>query len=373
MHLAAAGLCSSGATSMRLRCGLLSQPAQPERRTNMQVEWSTTISEIPVALAWSDDGRWLAAGGADGEVFVVDAVGLCEVTRFAAHTNGLFQLAWQPSGNRLLTSGQDGCARVWDLSDNDARPVGEVRFAQDWVEHCGWQPSGKSFAAAAGRDVKVLDADGALQRDYRFESSTVAALAWRPQGAQLAAAGYQGVMLFSPLDARQPPKALPWNGSMVSMAWRPDGSVIACGCQDSSVHFWRLREGTEAYMSGYETKPRHLVWSRDGEWLATSGGSDVTLWRFRKSSPEGTSPTNLRRHRAPLQALAFAPRGRRLISGCAGGWVCLWDQFEDFTPPTEALQFSAGIEALAWQPRATGGMFAVGDAAGTVQLLVTAK
>jgi len=342
----------------------------------MRIEWSTTISEIPVALDWSDDGRWLAAGGADGEVLIVDAAGFREVTRFTAHSNGLFQLAWQPSGNRLLTSGQDGCARVWGVADGDVHPVAEVRFAQDWVEHCGWQPSGESFAAAAGRDVKVLDADGALQRDYRFEASTVAALAWRPQGAQLAAAGYQGVTLFSPLDDHHPPKALPWNGSMVSMAWRPDGSVIACGCQDSSVHFWRLREGSkasDAWMSGYETKPRHLAWSRDGEWLATSGSSDVTLWRFRKGSPEGTSPTNLRRHRAPLQALAFAPRGRRLISGCANGWVCRWDQLEDFVPPAEALQLAAGIEALAWQPRATGTMFAVGDAAGTVQLLVTGK
>ena len=122
-------------------------------------------------------------------------------------------------------------------------------------------------------------------------------------------------------------------------------------------------------MSGYETKPKHLAWSRDGEWLATSGSWDVTLWRFRKGSPEGTSPTTLRRHRAPLRALAFAPKGRRLVSGCEGGLVCLWDQLEDFVAPSAVVALDAGVESVAFSPKGAGLRLAAGDANGGVHLL----
>lgn len=58
---------------------------------------------------------------------------------------------------------------------------------------------------------------------------------------------------------------------MLSIAFAPDGRTVA-GCQDHSVHFWRVASGKDAQMCGYPAKPRQISFSWDGRWLATDHG-----------------------------------------------------------------------------------------------------
>ena len=37
---------------------------------------------------------------------------------------------------------------------------------------------------------------------------------------------------------------------MLSLAWSPDGSVVASGCQDNNVHFWRFPQGKDTVLPG---------------------------------------------------------------------------------------------------------------------------
>ena len=332
----------------------------------------TGLDDCPQAMAWSGDGRLLAVGGVGGGVVVLDVESGLEQARWQAHDGGLFSLGWQPGKHRLVTSGQDGCARVWQLATDRFDQVCELRQRTDWAEHCAWQPSGRLLAVAAGRQVNVYETDGKVEpdgkllREYTFPDSTIAAIAWRPSGAQLALAGYNSVWVCSPLDPRTSPNILRWRGSMISVAWNPAGSVIATGCQDSTVHFWRLRDGDNSQMTGYETKPRQLAWSAGGEWLATDGSSDVTLWSFRKPGPEGMPPVTLRMHRKAVKSLAFAPKGNLLLSGCAGGTICLWDKLEDFVPPLVVQRSESSVEQLAWHPAVGKKMFAAASADGDV-------
>ncbi len=311
--------------------------------------------DYPAALSWSGDGRWLALGTTAGEIWLIDVAQQRCAQRWTAHTSGLHQLSWHPTRLSLASSGQDGCARLWQVEANGkASCTAELSFtgvqgANGWVEQLQWRPDGSQLAVAAGRALHVYNQQGALQRQWLFEQSTIAALAWRPKGAQLAVAGYGGVSLYTPLDENAAPRKLAWKGSMLSLAWSPDARVIAAGCQDSSVHFWYIQTYQDSMMSGFAGKPKALAWSRNSRWLAVAADQDIIVWPFDGKGPEDRSPTVMSFHTDFLSAAAFAPKGDWLLAGCRGGVLSLWPRV-GAERPVITFNLPSSIEFASWSP-----------------------
>jgi len=68
-------------------------------------------------LAWSPDGRTLAAGDSAGRVFVWDADARTAARSFATQGGAVTSLAWSRAGQLLLSGGSDGTARAWDVKN----------------------------------------------------------------------------------------------------------------------------------------------------------------------------------------------------------------------------------------------------------------
>lgn len=100
------------------------------------------------SVRFSDDGNWLALGGANGIVLVWDiaspSAGLPEPLVLEAHGGVVWALAFDPSNSLLATGGDDALARVWRLTDLDAEPVA-IRFG-DEVRALGFDRDGKRLA-----------------------------------------------------------------------------------------------------------------------------------------------------------------------------------------------------------------------------------
>lgn len=330
-------------------------PSVPALGPPLTSLFTLDISDYPAAISWSNDGRWLAVGTTAGEVLLIDTTqGLC-CRRWLAHDKGLHHISWHPNRMLLATSGQDGCARLWQITP-DAEvgkraelPLAEVPGGSDWVEQLAWRPDGGQLAVSAGRAVQVYDCEGVLQQQWLFPHSTVAGLAWRQKGAQLAAAGYGGVFLYAPLNPDSPPEQLAWKGSLENVAWSPDGKVIAAGCQDKTVHFWYLKGRKDAMMSGFEGKPKALAWNRNGRWLAVAASADIIVWPFDGKGPEGRSPTTMALHRDLLTSVAFAPKGEWLLAGCRGGLLSVWSRV-GAVAPTAVLEMPSAVALAGWSP-----------------------
>ena len=118
-------------------------------------------------------------------------------------------------------------------------------------------------------------------------------------------------------------------------------------------------------MHGYPCKPAALAFDHAGTFLATGGGSSVTVWSFEGSGPEGTTPGLLELHIEPISTLAFASRGRRIASGARDGSVAVWKlQDNGEGNPIGAVLLSDAIAELAWRPDDRG--LAALDASGRV-------
>jgi WD40 repeat protein len=72
------------------------------------------------ALAFAPNGKWLAVGGA-GWIKLWDLASGKEVHRWDAHRGDVCRLAFTPDGTRLVSTGRDATALVWDMARFSAK------------------------------------------------------------------------------------------------------------------------------------------------------------------------------------------------------------------------------------------------------------
>lgn len=325
--------------------------------------WDSAGSDHVVGLAWSPNGRFVAAAAVSGPVTVYDSKTGSTVATPSGHSFGTMALAWKPTGELLATAGQDGKVRVWDAT------LWQERAALDggaaWVEKLAFSPDGTLLATAAGKKVRVWDAAGEMVREFAEHYSTVSAIAWR--GSQLAIACYGGVSLHDVATGERR-LSFTWKGSPLAIAWSPNGAMLAHGNQDATIHFWHAAKPfSPMHMTGYTTKVRELSWDANSRYLACGGSPAVCVWDCGGRGPEGSKPTLLKGHEEPLTAVAWQRRGFLVASGCSQGRVNLWQPANKKGPHVGAVSIVAPVSTLAWSPDDRS--LAVGGADGAVRML----
>ena len=335
------------------------QPSQ------LRETWAATIGDHVIDLAWSPDGRYIAAASVLGPVTIFEGRRRAVIHAFEGHEFGTMSIAWRPDSKVLATAGQDGKIRLWNMTTGKA--THSLDGGAEWVEHLAWSGGKKPIlASAAGRNLKLWNAAGELVREYLEHQSTISGLQWKPLVRQLASIAYGGVTLWDPHQS-EAVRRMEWRGSSLVIAWSPDGKYIATGDQDSTVHFWIVSSGDDLQMSGYPTKVGELSWDATSRYLATGGGQEVTVWDCSGRGPAGTKPTTFSGHQDFLSVVRFQHRGKLLASGGADGLVYVWQLRGSLrSAAVHEAALTAGVTSLVWAPNDQ--YIAVGDESGGVSV-----
>ncbi len=326
--------------------------------------WAVALDDYVIDLAWSPDGTRLAAASAAGPVTLCATADGAAPAPLPGHEDGTNALAWHPTQDLLATGGQDGAVKFWDAGS--AQHVATAALGAAWVEHLAWRPAGAgaTLAAAAGRQLTFLRADGAVAFRCPATAKTISALAWQPAGGCLAASHFGGVELWDGDDFLLQ-KTLPYANGIHALVWSPDNRWLVSGNADPSVHLWRPADDDEFQMSGYETKVKALAFDGDSRWLATSGGQDACLWDCTGAGPEGREPLMLP-HDARVCAVAFQRGHGVLATASEDGVVQLWSPARA-QPLRATVRLPAAATKLAWSP--DDALLAVGSTQGVVYVL----
>lgn len=338
----------------------MTTPGAARAETELAPRWRVAVGDYVAAAEISRDGKTCIVGAGSGQVLGLDLESGRPLFEVRAHDRGVLGLSLSPDGERFVTGGQEPNAKLWSRSGELLREL--PGGGASWVEHVAWAPAGGRIATASGKKVRVWTTDGEPLVETEPLASTATALAWRADGSGLAATCYGGVHIL-PFAPGAKARHLTWKGSLISLAWSPDAKVVACGSQDSSVHFWRLATGQDSEMSGYPFKPKALAWDSDSKLLATSGDATVTVWDFRGKGPEGTRPIQLAAHKGVCTRLAFSPRKGVLASGSQDMSVLLWEPRRG-TRPTRFAFLDDEVTTLSWHPEHRGLLGS--DASGSV-------
>ena len=130
--------------------------------------------------ALSPNRQWAAAGGEDGRVRIWNMDTGAELALDIRHDGAIGYAAFSPDGTRLVTCGNDYCARVWDL--NQRRLLCTLQHprredGRNEVIHASWSRDGKRIAtgywslfvvwdvSAAGTSQAIDTAKNGVQAD----------------------------------------------------------------------------------------------------------------------------------------------------------------------------------------------------------------
>ncbi|GCE14819.1 serine/threonine-protein kinase [Tengunoibacter tsumagoiensis] len=261
------------------------------------------------AIAWSPDKAYLAAALANRIVQVWDTATGKTVQIYTKHMHSVTALSWSPDSRSLVSSSLDKSVQIWDLKTGATL----VNYQQhhDVVYCAAWSPDGRYIASVGyGAAIHIWDArNGRLLLTYSRHSAPVLIVRWSPDSQSLASGSDdKNIHIWSVVDGRC--LAICHNdeiGQIQSISWSPDGTrLVSCG-GTSIVSIWDASSGQEIFayrghVVATELKPlssihyltttsesqlaqrAHIVsmavWSPDGEWIASGGGSNrIHIWR----------------------------------------------------------------------------------------------
>jgi WD40 repeat protein len=281
-----------------------------------------------------------------------------ESRRVVAHGGAI--LATAADGTRIVSGGDDG--KVVATAAN-----GEIRIlAGDpkhrWIDHVALGPDG-AVAWSAGKSAFV---QGKELRTCEAPS-TVGGLAFLPKGFRLAIAHYNGATLWFPNASGAAPERLEWKGSHLGATISPDGRFLVTTMQEPMLHGWRIIDGQHMRMSGYAARVTSFSWSPGGQWLATSGATQLVLWPFQsKDGPMGKTPRLLTPSGHRIEVVACHPRDGIVAVGYGNGTVLLV-RIDDGVEILAKKPGDASVTALAWN--AAGLLLAWGTEGGEAGLI----
>ncbi len=323
-----------------------------------QQQWQTNLSEYVTAVAWSPDGL-LAASSAAGEVVVWQDGSL--VSLLPADVTSIDCLAFSSDGKFLAAGGQDGKVRIWSMTSPEIRGkretspdlIASLDNAPSWVDKLAWSPTDNHLAFSLGRYVQIWDADSqTVITTLPFANSSVLDLAWRPNGENIAIAGHGGVKVWFTKHWDDDPYLIDMPSATIVTAWSGDSKYIACGNLDNAIIV--IEDGSPHpypwVMQGLSGKISNLSWSQplsnNTPLLAASSMQDIVVLKKEADDKDSWNAQVLAMHDGKIQGLAFHPHSLLLASAADDGWLCLWTKDKQVGQILEGA--INGLSCVAW-------------------------
>lgn len=316
----------------------------------------------PTALqvAWSNDGRWLAACCDDSSVSIVDVQAREVVKRLTGHQQSfLNQAVWLPGDAGLLIN--DGVflhmydQRTFERIERIGNPLGEThsRYGGSIISRIAVSPNGGTLVCPLRyrRDVWRVDWTVDPPRTWLAHGSTrlpciERKLELSPDRRLAAVSDAAAGLWIQDLTTGQllaPPTGIPTHQT----AWSPDGTNLAVADYESLKLFdvKLFADGTRLHLrSTAKNSCYSCRWSPDGTMLAVGGFRPGFL---KLVDPDDWSERLLSEISSPVFSIAWSPDSSRVAVGTLAE-VLLFDV--PTRQPLRSIRLKRQVFSLAWHP-----------------------
>ena len=284
---------------------------------------------IPISVAFSRNGRWLASGDWQGCIKLWDPDARGEPVRtFSESGSPISALAFRPDASELATAATTAAGHV---EPRPASTSGPSRTPGGGRSLCCLRRSEQPPPRHAGEDKTVHIREAATGRELlalRGHTGTVTCLAFSPDGQRLVSTGKDGTIRIwdgPPLqgdEGREEARTFSHHTNEIwSLAVRPtDGRLVVSGGFKTPATVWDAQSGgVIAEIPGQSAVVFCVAWSPDGQRVASAGVTDNAEFNLKVVNLQDRMQDFELSTRSEFMAVAFHPDGKHLITGQQDG------------------------------------------------------
>jgi WD40 repeat protein len=331
-------------------------------------------------VAYSPDGKYVAAGGRDQTIRLWDVATAQQVRCFEGHSDKaqgrsivpVEQVIFTPDAKALLSRGGDETIRLWDVAtgkevhrfEGHKDPVWTIKLAADGKTvaayckksvHSGENKPGevRVWEVATGKALRswLLPDDLGLQvfsPDLKYLATCLRSggpyeiKLWDVQTGKVARTipMHPYRVTFSPdskvLLVKDRDLIRSWDVNTAKELRRvpnpypnfftrdivcPDGKTLLCW-KGNAIHFVDIDTGKALrHFEAHDGQVHAIAFSPDGRLVATAEGEGIRFW----DPSTQQQVTRIPKHPSFVTTLAFAADGKKLCSGSANHTAHVWD------------------------------------------------
>jgi WD40 repeat protein len=259
-------------------------------------------------VAYSRDGRRLALG-CGTSVRVYDTLTWAEVARFD-DAQSVYSVAFSPDGRLVAAGGFEGAVQFWNLSTS--APVRRLAGHRSYVSALAWSPDGRSFLSGShDGTLRLWEPEGERSRELKSRQGALASAAFSADGRRAVTTGEDGSVLVWNAETWEPERKLQGDrGEALEARFVPGGRLAALSTASATVWDAASGERLQRRPLGFAGGAAAAIFP-DGRWAVVSDdGFALRLVDLAR----GGATTALKHHLGPPSGLAVHPAGRGFVS-----------------------------------------------------------
>lgn len=275
-------------------------------------------------VAYDPDGRRLAAAGGFGELHLWNV----ETGELIAVYEGMVQsIAFAPAGE-LLAVGTQGFNQPNIINSVNGRFIAELPAHSDTITVLAFDSSGERLISGSSSGELFLHnvSDGMLLASTNSITEPVTTATFSHDGLRIGVGYLDGSFELWLQPNATSTVFVEGNGAdVIDLAFSPDDTLLLVATRDRTPQLWRATTGEfVADLAGHTADLKSAEFSPDGNWIiTTSDDTTARLWDGHTGEPIAV----LEGHTDWVNATSFRPDSQFVATASDDGTVRVWRLF----------------------------------------------